>query len=137
MKTAAIRGYGGLVLFLNNATGTGECYDMQKRAIKGDHDWTQVEFVADVPPELVSITIGVNIEGRGTVWMDDLKFEVVGSEVPLTPAYHAARTTAPRRIILTPAIITCTERVLRGAFGVKRLALRFGMQEAGGMFWNC
>jgi hypothetical protein len=88
VKTAGVHEYGGLMWCLNGAADSESTYDMRKHPVKGDHDWTHEEFVADVPTDRVSFTIGINLQGRGMVWMDGLKFEVVGNDVPLTPAYQ-------------------------------------------------
>lgn len=89
IKTASIHEYGGL-MFCLNSDANYEYYDMRTHGLRGDHDWTHVEYVADVATDRVSFTIGMNLQGRGTVWMDALKFEVVGKDVALTPAYHTS-----------------------------------------------
>jgi len=58
--------------------------NMQERAIKGDTDWTKYEIVLDVPDHAAEIAFGLLLSGKGQVWMDDLKFEVVGKDVPTT-----------------------------------------------------
>ena len=58
--------------------------NMQDRPIKGTSDWTRVSIVLDVPQEALQIAFGVLLNGKGQVWMDDLKFEVVTSDVPVT-----------------------------------------------------
>jgi hypothetical protein len=58
--------------------------NMQSRPIKGTTDWTRYEMVLDVPNTAVALAYGVLLNGDGAVWLDDLKFEVVPSTVPLT-----------------------------------------------------
>ena len=58
--------------------------NMQGRPIKGTTDWKRVEIVLDVPPTAVNLAFGVLLAGDGEVWMDDLKFEVVSKDVPVT-----------------------------------------------------
>ena len=58
--------------------------NMQDRAIKGTGDWQKCEIVLDVPEEAQEIAFGLLLTGRGQVWMDDLKFEAVGKDVPTT-----------------------------------------------------
>jgi hypothetical protein len=58
--------------------------NMQQRAVKGTRDWQKYEIVLDVPDEASEIAFGLLLTGKGQVWMDDLKFEVVGKEVPTT-----------------------------------------------------
>jgi hypothetical protein len=58
--------------------------NMQDRPIKGTLDWTRVSIVLDVPTEATQIAFGLLLSGDGRVWMDDLKFEVVTPDVPVT-----------------------------------------------------
>jgi hypothetical protein len=58
--------------------------NMQDRPIKGTTDWTKVSIVLDVPQEAKALAFGILLNGSGRVWMDDLKFEVVGTDVPVT-----------------------------------------------------
>jgi hypothetical protein len=58
--------------------------NMQNRAIKGTTDWARYEIVLDVPAQAQQIAFGLLLDGQGQVWMDDLKFEPVGKEVPTT-----------------------------------------------------
>ena len=52
--------------------------NMQQRPVKGNTDWTQYSIVLDVPQEATNINFGFLISGQGTLWGDDLKFEIVG-----------------------------------------------------------
>jgi len=58
--------------------------NMQDRPIKGTTDWAKYEIVLDVPEQSGGIAFGILLGGRGQVWMDDLKFEVVGKDVATT-----------------------------------------------------
>jgi hypothetical protein len=58
--------------------------NMQKRAIKGTSDWVRYGIVLDVPESAQEIAFGLLLSGTGQVWMDDLKFEVVGKDVATT-----------------------------------------------------
>lgn len=46
--------------------------------------WHEVSVVLDVPADAPWLTLGVAQVGEGQVWVRDLKFEVVGPEVPVT-----------------------------------------------------
>lgn len=65
--------------------------NMQQRAVKGTRDWQKYEIVLDVPDEAVEIAFGVLLTGKGEVWVDDLKFEEVGKEVPTTGGASSQR----------------------------------------------
>jgi len=58
--------------------------NMQQRPIKGTTDWKRVAIVLDVPKEAAGLAFGLLLDGGGQVWMDDLKFEVVKSDVSVT-----------------------------------------------------
>jgi hypothetical protein len=57
---------------------------MQNRPIKGTTGWKRYEIVLDVPQSSQSIAFGVLLSGAGTVWVDDLNFEIVAKDVPET-----------------------------------------------------
>lgn len=52
--------------------------NMKDRPIKGNINWTKYEIVLDVPQESDLLNFGVLINGTGKVWIDDIKFEIVG-----------------------------------------------------------
>jgi WD40 repeat protein len=54
------------------------------RRIKGTRDWRTCDIVLDVPKDALAISIGVGFSGAGQAWFDDLKFEIVGPDVPVT-----------------------------------------------------
>jgi hypothetical protein len=58
--------------------------DMATRLITGTTDWQQYHVVIDVPEDATTITMGAVLYGPGQMWVDDLQFEVVGKDVPLT-----------------------------------------------------
>ncbi len=58
--------------------------NMQNRPIKGTTDWQKYAVVLDVPSESVNIAFGILLEGKGQVWLNDVQFEEVGTDVPTT-----------------------------------------------------
>jgi hypothetical protein len=60
--------------------------NMQSRPIKASTDWTKYDVVLDVPEQAEQISFGLLLTGRGETWVDDMKFEVVGKDVPTTGA---------------------------------------------------
>lgn len=52
--------------------------NMKNRPVKGKTDWTEYSIVLDISEEATNINFGFLISGKGTIWGDDLKFEVVG-----------------------------------------------------------
>lgn len=78
-------GWAGLWFRVDGERGEGLAFDnMQDRALKGTTDWKHVEVVLDVPKEARALAFGLLLSGGGQAWMDRLKFEVVGLEVPVT-----------------------------------------------------
>ncbi|MEQ1604280.1 MAG: nuclear transport factor 2 family protein [Pyrinomonadaceae bacterium] len=53
--------------------------NMLNRPVTGTTDWKQFEVVLDVPVEAINVVIGSFIQGKGQLWVDDLKLEVVGA----------------------------------------------------------
>lgn len=72
--------------------------NMQGRPIKGTIDWTRVEIVLDVPAEATDIAFGILLSRDGQVWLDDLKFDVVPTSVPVTGSSGVQTTTAPSNL---------------------------------------
>jgi ketosteroid isomerase-like protein len=58
--------------------------NMLNRAVKGTTDWKQFEVVLDIPTGAVNVVIGTFLSGKGQMWADDLKLEIVGNDVPST-----------------------------------------------------
>jgi hypothetical protein len=64
---------------------------MENRTIKGSTGWETRDFVVDIPDDANQLQAGYWMQGRGQVWMRDLKVE----EVPVTVAVNFDRN-APR-----------------------------------------
>jgi hypothetical protein len=58
--------------------------NMQDRPIRDIQGWTQHAIVLDVDARATAVAFGILLSGRGAVWIDDVAFEVVGEEVPVT-----------------------------------------------------
>jgi hypothetical protein len=54
------------------------------RLIKGVTNWRQYSLVVDVPKTSTGMGFGIYNVGHGTLWIDEVSFEVVGKDVPLT-----------------------------------------------------
>jgi len=81
-----VDGSGGKVLSFDN---------MQNRPIKATTDWTRYEIVLDVPSDAAQIAYGVLLTGRGDVWMDDVKFDIVAKDAATTDSKTARIPDAP------------------------------------------
>jgi hypothetical protein len=51
--------------------------NMNDRKIKGNTSWEKYEIILDVNKEATNLAYGVLLSGTGSVWLDDLSFEVV------------------------------------------------------------
>jgi len=58
--------------------------NMCGRRIKEAADWTEHNIVLDVPEESTNIAFGIMLGGKGDVWFDDVSFDAVGKNVPVT-----------------------------------------------------
>lgn len=58
--------------------------NMGDRPISGSHEWRQYSVVLDVPRRAVGLAFGVMLSGPGDVWIDDVRLEVVGTDVATT-----------------------------------------------------
>lgn len=88
-KADGVEGWAGLWMRVDGSdrrkTGKSLSFDnMQNRPIKGTSDWTRYEIVLDVPQAATALAFGILLEGKGEVWLDDVQFAVVGSDVPTT-----------------------------------------------------
>lgn len=67
----------------------------EDRRVEGTLDWETREIVVDIPPEGVTILIGAMLTGDGELWVDDLSFEAVAEDVPLTTEPEVVITDQP------------------------------------------
>ncbi len=61
--------------------------NMNSRRIRWTRDWQEAEVVLDVAQEARTITFGLSLAGNGTAWLDDVRIEIVGKEVPSTDLF--------------------------------------------------
>jgi hypothetical protein len=64
--------------------------NMADRSIKGSVDWHDYQVVLDVPKEPTSVAFGILLSKSGLVWFSHVRFEMVGTEVPVTAKPCAA-----------------------------------------------
>jgi hypothetical protein len=72
--------------------------NMMNRPLKGTLDWAKHEIVLNVPNEAVNIAYGVLISGTGQAWVDDIVFEIVSEEVPVTNMEEATEANPPTNL---------------------------------------
>src|SRR5687767_242322 len=84
-----IRSYGltgqGAGLWLRSDGPAPQAFDnMDGRRLVGTGEWREVSIVADIPENAIGIVYGVMMVSPGVIWADDLKLEIVGTDVPTT-----------------------------------------------------
>jgi len=85
VKAEEVAPWAGLWMRVDAETKDGIAFDnMQDRAIKGTQDWTWHAVVLNVAAEASAIAFGILLDGKGTVWINDVRFETVSDDVPVT-----------------------------------------------------
>lgn len=85
IRASEVVNWAGLWLRVDGDRGNVLAFDnMNDRPIKGSADWQRHEIVLDVSAQATVLAYGLLLSGKGRVWVDDLRFEVVDASVPLT-----------------------------------------------------
>jgi hypothetical protein len=85
VRSADVAGWAGLWMRVDGGSRGVLAFDnMQQRPIKGTTEWTTYSVVLPVPDSASDIAFGVLLAGSGNVWMKNLTFESVGSNVKPT-----------------------------------------------------
>ena len=97
LKTANVDKWAALWLRVdgNADIKTASFDNMFERRIKGTTGWQQYELVMDVPYYATNIAFGSLLTGSGQIWFDDIVFEVVGKDVPVTDRYPHDKSAIP------------------------------------------
>jgi len=87
--SAMIRGeeitdWAGAWLRVDAAEGARALDNMNNRPLRGSTDWTEAANVLDVGADAASVHFGVLLAGAGAVDLASPRFEVVGTDVPVT-----------------------------------------------------
>jgi len=79
-----VAGEAGLWISVGTPRAGAKTDRMANRTIKGSTGWETRDFVVDIPDDAGQLLAGYWMQGKGQVWMRDLKVE----EVPLTVAVN-------------------------------------------------
>ena len=96
VKAADVADWAGVWMRIDSGSTSIAFDNMQERPIKGSHDWTQYRVVLDVGNNATAIAFGILLSGKGTVWIDDVALDAVGTEVPVTDML--GRKSGPRNL---------------------------------------
>jgi len=83
-KSEGVEDWAGLWMRIDKGSQSVAFDNMQDRAIRGTTGWKAYEVILDVPQDATGIFFGVLLSKTGAVWLNSVKFEVVGSNVPTT-----------------------------------------------------
>ncbi len=87
VKAESVGDWAGLWMRVDGAGDKVLSFDnMQGRPITGTHDWQEYAIVLDVPQDSTAISFGVLLSGAGHVWLNAVRFNVVGPEEGTTDA---------------------------------------------------
>lgn len=85
LRTEDVTGGASLVGRVDDANRKVLAFDdMQTRAVVGTVPAKRYDVVLDVPESANAILIGFVIVGKGVLWMNEVHFETVGTDVPVT-----------------------------------------------------
>ena len=69
--------------------------NMMDRSIKGSVDWHEYQVVLDVPKDATAVAFGILVNKSGMVWLNNVKFEIVETDVPVTAKPFGETQTEP------------------------------------------
>jgi hypothetical protein len=85
VKTEQVVNRTGLWMRIDGPNDKSVSFDnMQNRPIKGTTDWEKYEIILDVPENSIRLAFGIILNGKGQAWVDNLKFDIVDENVPVT-----------------------------------------------------
>ena len=85
VKCENVLDWAGLWMRVDGENKSGIAFDnMQNRPIKGTQNWTKYSVVLDVDSKASAVAFGILLSGKGSVWINDVKFETVGDNVLVT-----------------------------------------------------
>mgnify|MGYP006109311241 CR=1 FL=1 len=88
IKTQDVSGWSSAWFRIDGAPKEVLAFDnMNKRQIKETTKWTEYSIVLDVPKNATKMAYGVMLSGGGKVWFDNLSFDIVDKNTPVTDMY--------------------------------------------------
>jgi hypothetical protein len=84
VKAEEVADWAGLWMRVDKGSAIVGFDNMMDRPIKGTTTWQDYEVILDVPQDATGIAFGVLLNKSGSVWLNSVKFESVGLDVPTT-----------------------------------------------------
>jgi len=78
LRTSGVEEWAGLWLVALSSSGMLAMNTMSDSPVRGDHPWTDVEILLEIPESAKTLMLGLSLYGRGTVWIDDVVLEAAG-----------------------------------------------------------
>ena len=70
--------------------GVTLAYDnFSTRSLRGTSDWHEIEIILDVADNAIGIAFGVIMQGRGELYIDDMRWEIIPASGATTDQYVA------------------------------------------------
>jgi hypothetical protein len=82
LRIRAEDAHGGVIVFRSSASPSPAAE--HPSYVRGDGNWTETDMTVEVPSSSVALFYGVQLLGAGSVWIDDVRFDVVGDVDPST-----------------------------------------------------
>lgn len=84
VRSDGVADWAGLWMRVDEGKQASAFDNMQRRPIQGTTNWTPYAVVLDVSKGATGISFGILLTGTGSVWLSDVKFEVVNDQTPVT-----------------------------------------------------
>ncbi len=84
LKTEDAKAGAALWMRVDGTDATLAFDNMDSRRVRGTKDWQKAEIVLDVSEKARYVALGLLLAGEGKVWMDEVRIEAVGKDVPST-----------------------------------------------------
>jgi hypothetical protein len=99
VKAKDVKSWAGLWMRVDGSENGSLSFDnMQDRPIKGTSDWKSYDIVLDVPAGAEGVFFGILLGGTGTVWISDVRFEVVDPSVATTGSKNRGKHPKPANL---------------------------------------
>src|ERR1700675_2011792 len=84
VKSDEVRDWAGLWMRVDVNSRPFALDNMANSSIKGSVDWREYQVVLDVPKDATNVAFGILPSKSGMVWLNNVRFEIVSTEVPVT-----------------------------------------------------
>ena len=84
VRSEDVKAWAGLWMRVDAGNKALAFDNMNTRPIKGTSEWKKYEVVLNVPVNATKISFGALVASNGEIWLKDLCFEAVNSDVPAT-----------------------------------------------------